>query len=123
MEWRQFHFNHPVLKNRRQDLRLKSTLAENILWEKLRRSNTGFKFFRQYSVDGYVMDFYCPKRKLAIEIEGSIHKEIKVINYDRFRYRYLESFGIKFLKFSNQEIYEKIGEVIKNIKCNLSTPS
>lgn len=123
MEWRQFHFNHPVLKNRRQDLRLKSTLAENILWERLRRSNTGYKFFRQYSVDGYVMDFYCPKRKLAIEIEGSIHKEIKVINYDRFRYRYLEGFGIKFLKFSNQEIYEKIGEVIKNIKCNLSTPS
>ena len=123
MEWRQFHFNHPALKNRRKDLRLKSTLAEKILWERLRRSELGFKFFRQYSIDGYVIDFYCPEKHLAVEIEGSIHKEIKMINYDKFRYRYLEAFGIKFLKFSNQQIYEKVGNVIESIKSNLHTPS
>jgi very-short-patch-repair endonuclease len=123
MEWRQFHFNHPKLKNRRQDLRLKSTLAEKILWERLRRSKTGYKFFRQYSIDAFVMDFYCPLQKLAIEIEGSIHKETKVLDYDKFRYRYLEAFGIRFLKFSNQQIYEKIGDVIESIKNNLRTPS
>ncbi len=123
MEWKQFHFNHPKLKNRRQDLRLKSTLAEKILWERLRNSKTGYKFFRQYSIDAFVIDFYCPAQKLAIEIEGSIHNDPKVINYDKFRYRYLEAFGIKFLKFSNQQIYEKIGEAIENIKCNLRTLS
>ncbi|MDP1743240.1 MAG: endonuclease domain-containing protein [Candidatus Amesbacteria bacterium] len=123
MKWRQFHFNNPALKNRRQDLRLKSTLAEKILWERLRRSELGFKFFRQYSVDGYVMDFYCPTKHLAIEIEGSIHKETSVADYDKFRYRYLEAFGVRFLKFSNQQIYEKIGETIESIKSNLHTPS
>src|SRR3989344_5198021 len=114
MEWRQFHYNHPKLKNRRQDLRLKSTLAEKILWERLRRSGLGLKFFRQYSVDAFVIDFYCPTQKIAIEIEGSIHNETKVIGYDKFRYRYLEAFGIRFLKFTNQQIYEKIAGVIES---------
>ena len=123
MEWRQFHFNNPKLKKRRRDLRLKSTLAENILWERLRRSNTGYKFFRQYSIDAFVIDFYCPARKLAIEIEGSIHKETKVIDYDKFRYRYLEAFGIRFLKFSNKKVFEEIGMVIETIKSSLRTPS
>lgn len=123
MEWRQFHFNHPALKNRRQNLRLKSTLAEKVLWERLRGSKIGYKFFRQYSIDAFVIDFYCPTHKLAIEIEGSIHSNPKVMNYDKFRYRYLTAFGIKFLKFSNQEIYEKVGEVVENIKNNLHTPS
>lgn len=70
-------------------------MAEKILWERLRLSKTGFKFFRQYSVDAFVIDFYCPTQKLAVEIEGSIHNKANIINYDKFRYQYLGAFGIK----------------------------
>ena len=63
---------------RRRDLRQKSTSAEEILWKELRRKNLGHKFKRQFSIDNYVIDFYCPDYKLAIELDGVIHKQSKV---------------------------------------------
>lgn len=121
--WRKFIFNINPLKPRRQSLREKSTQAEKILWERLRRNNLGFKFFRQYSVEGYVMDFYCPDKRLAVEIEGSIHYLPSTQKYDKYREKYLQAFGIKFLKFTNQEIFIEIGSVISEIKSALHTPS
>jgi len=59
--------------NRRRKLRGDSTESENILWSALRNNKLGVKFRRQYSVEGYVVDFYGPEKRLAIEIEGSIH--------------------------------------------------
>lgn len=104
-------------------MRAKSTQAEKILWERLRNSKLGFKFFRQYSVTGYVIDFYCPEKHLAIEIEGLIHNKPENKKYDNYRYRYLEAFSIKFLKFSNEKIYKEIGSVVEIIKSNLRSPS
>jgi len=123
MKKRKFIFNISALKPRRQDLRHKSTQSEKILWQRIRNNLLGPKFFRQYSVEGYVLDFYCPEKRLAIEIEGSIHglKESKI--YDSYRYKYLEAFNIKFLKFKNQDIFLRIGSVIDEIKSALSSPS
>ena len=87
------------LRARRRDLRQKSTLAEKKLWEKLRNNKLGVKFHRQFSIKGYVVDFYCPKYRLAIELKGSIHNEPKVKKYDDYRKRYLESFWITILEF------------------------
>jgi very-short-patch-repair endonuclease len=118
-----FIFNIEPLKPRRKSLRTKSTQAEKILWERLRDSKLGYKFFRQYSVEGYVTDFYCPKIRLAVELEGKIHTKADQKLYDKNRFRYLEAFDIKIIRFQNEEIYLHIGDVIENILATLRPPS
>ncbi len=78
------------------------------------------RFLRQYSVDNYVIDFYCPKLKLAVEIDGDVHKEKIQKEYDLERQSYLESFGITFVRIENEELlgnpnmaFEKIEREIK----------
>lgn len=104
-------------------MRQKSTQAEKMLWERLRRNNLGLKFFRQYSVEGYVTDFYCPAKRIAIEIEGGIHRLPDIRKYDEYRYKYIEAYNIKIIKFTNQEIFTHIGNVISVIESELRTPS
>ena len=67
----------------------------------------------------YVIDFYCPKLKLAIEIDGQTHLDQVARIYDQERQKYIESFGIKFLRFSNYEVYENLDAVIEKIKAVL----
>lgn len=108
------------LKDRRRDLRRKSTTAERLLWEKLRNGRLGVKFRRQYSVRGYVIDFYCPKTRLGIELEGGVHKKKEVIVYDVYRERYLESFNVRIVKLDNEEVLKQTEEVIEKIKNRLT---
>ncbi|HSL89211.1 MAG TPA: endonuclease domain-containing protein [Ignavibacteriaceae bacterium] len=103
------HYNKYELKETRRHLRKNQTYTEKIVWMYLRnRQMDGYKFRRQpagrYSVDKFVIDFYCPKLKLAIEIDGSIHNEPGQKEYDLKRQEYLETFGIKFLRLTNEEI-------------------
>jgi very-short-patch-repair endonuclease len=115
----QFHLNAPKMKFRRKGLRNKPTLTEKILWKKLKENQVGEKFIRQYSVDNYVLDFYCPNKRLAIEIEGKIHQRTENITYDKYRFRYIEAFGIKILKFTNEEIFNNIQKVLDTICLSL----
>jgi cyclase len=112
-------FNNPVLKPRRQQLRNKSTESESILWEKLRNRKLGYKFTRQYSIEGYVIDFYCSKARLAIELEGSIHNHPNVKIYDNYRKKHLEEYRINFLVFNNSEIHDNLEAVILKIQTHL----
>ena len=114
-------YNLVPLKPRRRQLRQNSTKAEQNLWNEIRNRKLGYKFIRQYSIDGYVMDFYCPKVKLGIEVEGGIHKSRKI--YDAYRERYIKAFWIKILKFSNEEVENNLAKVIDNIKSYLNSPS
>lgn len=99
------HYNKKELKETRRHLRKNQTYTEKIVWLYLRnRQMDGYKFRRQYSVDKFVINFYCPKLKLAIEIDGSIHNEPGQKEYDAKRQEYLENFGIKFLRLTNGEI-------------------
>ncbi|MEA3493205.1 MAG: DUF559 domain-containing protein [Candidatus Margulisiibacteriota bacterium] len=79
-----------------------STEAEELLWQ---------------SIDRFILDFYCPRKKLAIEIDGGIHINRK--EYDRIRQEIIESKGIKFLRFKNKDIMKKIDFVLKTIKRKL----
>ena len=108
------------MKLRRQKLRASSTLAERLMWTRLRNSQLGYKFFRQYSIEGYVIDFYCPKRRLGIELEGHIHDVVSVKAYDKYRKRYLEAYGIKLLIFTNEEIMANIKNVLNRLEVSLS---
>ena len=102
-------------------LRKSQTPQEIILWDKLRNNQLGFKFKRQYSVGPYVLDFYCPIKKLAIEIDGLQHIQDKA--YDIERSNYLSIFGIRVIRFWNNEININIDEVILKIMAELTTPS
>ena len=80
------------------------------------------KFRRQYSVDKYVIDFYCPELKLAVELDGSIHDEPDQKEYDAYRQENLEKFGITFCRITNDELmgnanmaFNKIEAAIKNL--------
>ncbi len=111
-----FRLQTTDMKGRRRQLRNRSTPEEKMLWQELKGNKLGRKFIRQYSVDNYVVDFYCPSERLAIELDGGVHSANSQRIYDEYRTRYLESFNIKVLRFLNQKVDENIGEVLNEIK-------
>ncbi len=106
--------SNTLLKRRR--LRAKSTKSEKLLWEKLRNKKLqGLKFRRQYSIGPYIADFYSPKIKLAIELDGAGHFTEEALEYDRKREEYIKSLGIRILRFSNEAVYDDLSGVLKEI--------
>jgi very-short-patch-repair endonuclease len=104
------HFNNLNYKDSRKYLRNHPTFTEHLLWKHLKSKQLcGYKFRRQYSVDKYILDFYCPKLKLAIEVDGITHENAKKREYDYKRQLYIESFGIKLIRFSDSVDYELVG--------------
>lgn len=120
MEDRKRVYHLTELKPRRRDLRRKSTNAEKLLWERLRNNKLGVKFRRQFSVMGYVVDFYCPQYRLIIELKGGVHKTTSSKKYDDYRRKYLESFWMTIVEFWNAEIEQDMEKVISSIKNHLS---
>ena len=118
----EFVFNKPSAKIRRRNLRKNSTDAERKLWSKLRNKQlAGLKFFRQYSIGPYIVDFYCPSIRLVIEADGSQHDNIRKA-YDEKRTRYLEQLNIKVLRFWDNDILKNISGVILEIERKITPP-
>ncbi|HUL44089.1 MAG TPA: endonuclease domain-containing protein [Bacteroidota bacterium] len=106
---------HRDLEKRRR-LRRNMPKAEAILWSKLRnRRMHGERFLRQYGVDQYVLDFYCPRLKLAIEVDGDSHCDPRAMQYDKRRQEHIESYGIHFLRFANHDVCGKLDGVCQDI--------
>ena len=98
-------------------LRKNMTLAERILWKKLRDKRVfSVKFRRQHPVGFFILDFYCHEYKLGIEVDGEIHQGNVSKEYDLERTAELEKFGIKVLRFSNDQIYSDVTLVITEIQ-------
>ena len=109
-------FNKSEEKEKRRRLRNDAPAAESIVWKKLMRRHVhGFKFRRQYSVGPYVIDFYCPALKLAVEIDGDSHFVADANRSDESRQAYIESFGIHFLRFTNEQVYRELNNVLEKI--------
>jgi very-short-patch-repair endonuclease len=109
-------FNKKAQKEIRQALRRSLPPSEIILWSKLRnRQICDQKFRRQFSVGPYVIDFYCPALKLAIEVDGDSHFQNGQQGNDKRRQAYIESTGIHFLRFRNNEVRENIAGVLESI--------
>ena len=103
------------LKDKARKMRNEMTLAERKLWyEYLRLSE--YRFLRQKLINNYIVDFYCSKLKLVIEVDGGTHIEEKDIIYDKIRTKELERLGLKVLRFWNNDILEGIGEVVAKIE-------
>jgi very-short-patch-repair endonuclease len=103
------------------ELRKNQTPQEVILWAHLRGAQLGFKFKRQHSVGPYILDFYCPDKKLAVELDGSQHIENK--EYDQERTNYLLVLEIQTIRFWNNEVNTNINGVIQEIISRLSSTS
>ena len=109
-------FNKTTELQTRRQLRRNMPQSEIRLWSKLRgKGLNSYKFRRQYSVDKFVLDFYCPQKKLAIEIDGDSHFTGSAQEYDRQRQMLVESYGIRFLRVTNVEVREDIDGVVLKI--------
>ena len=97
-----------VIKNRKNP-----TKAEDKMWRFLRKNKYGYKFIRQKPVFRFILDFYCRKLLLAIEIDGESH--IKRKNYDQARDLYLKSVNIRTVRFTNDEVLNNFDKVLEKL--------
>jgi len=116
--------NDPTLKQRRRELRRNQTEAEKTLWAQLRNKQFyRMKFFRQYSIGPYILDFYCPTIKLAVELDGGQHNQCENKEYDAVRSQYLKAQGIEVVRFWNHEVLLDIQSVLAGLALKLTPPN
>jgi very-short-patch-repair endonuclease len=98
-------------------LRRSITKAEAVLWKKLRDRNVfSIKFRRQHPVCNFIVDFYCHEYKLVIEVDGDIHNDEIASQYDLGRTEALNNFGLKVIRFTNNQILYSLDSVIEKIQ-------
>ncbi|MSR71440.1 MAG: endonuclease domain-containing protein [Candidatus Taylorbacteria bacterium] len=112
-------YNVQKWKEQRQDLRRESTAEEIVLWEYLKGNKIGARFRRQFGIGCYIADFYCPEKKIAIELDGKQHLQNK--EYDEERDRFFNSCYIKVLRFKNEEVLDNVKNVLVSIDKTLKT--
>ena len=102
--------------NRARCLRRNATDCERILWRELRdRKFADYKFRRQHPVDPYVLDFYCPALKFAIELDGSGHDSRLREAHDKKREKFLSEQGIATVRFWNHQVRDELDSVLEAI--------
>lgn len=110
-----FLYNHKDLKLRRQELRNNQTGSEKLLWKYISKNKIlGLRFLRQYSAGPYILDFYCPKIRLGVELDGKIHERNRL--YDKDREKYLDGLDIKIIRFQNDDVFKNIKSVLNDLQ-------
>ena len=107
---------NPRLKELVRELRKNGTLAEVFLWREIRGKTLGYEFHRQTPIDEYIVDFYCHELQLAIEVDGDSHELPDVYEEDLKRQTRLESLGVSFLRFADEDVKRHLGEVVESIR-------
>jgi very-short-patch-repair endonuclease len=108
-------YNHD-LKQHSQTLRKKMTEAENHLWKRLRGKQIGgLQFYRQKTIGNFIVDFFCAKANLVIELDGGQHYSDEGILRDAGRDRYLKAQGLQVLRFSDRDVFVNTEGVLKQI--------
>jgi very-short-patch-repair endonuclease len=111
---------NPNLKALARKLRKDMTFGEILLWNEVKGNKIfGFDFDRQRCIDNYIVDFYCKDLMLAIEIDGMSHNHEEAFLKDEARQQKLESFGIRFLRFSEAEVKNDILNVLRTIETEI----
>ncbi len=104
------------LKEYSRKLRNNMTNAERILWSKIRRKSIGdCQFYRQKVIENYIVDFYCHKARLVIELDGGQHYSSEGKQRDLIRDKYLQELGLRVLRFSDRDIFENLDGVLETI--------
>ena len=115
--------NRQSLKRLRKYLRNSLTSAEAVLWKNLQQSQVeGRKFRRQHSIGRYIVDFYCPECRLAIELDGQEHFNLIASEHDRTRTEYLTRLNVRVPRFENRAVFENLQAVLHVIRSHLTTP-
>ena len=108
------------LKQPSRQLRENMTDAERHLWAKIRMKQLkGCQFYRQKPIGDYIVDFFCPRAKLVIEIDGTQHSSDEKAEYDRIRDECLSSLGLRVLRFTNSEVLKHVEGVLESIIENM----
>jgi very-short-patch-repair endonuclease len=104
------------LKEYSRSLRSNMTDAERLLWSRIRRKQLkNHQFYRQKLIGDYIVDFYCPKAHLVIEVDGGQHYSSEGKQKDRLRDEYMAQVGLNVLRFSDREVFENLDEVVETI--------
>jgi very-short-patch-repair endonuclease len=103
------------LKPLARQMRYDPTPAENRLWHYLRnRQIAGVKFRRQHAIDRFIVDFICLEKRLVIEVDGATHRY--TTEEDGIRQEFLESMGLRVLRFSNSDVFRELDGVLEMIQ-------
>ncbi len=113
---------NPGMRARAQSLRKNATKEENTLWYQYLHSLTP-QWRRQMVVGGYILDFYCRRLKLAVELDGAQHYSEEGMAYDLERTRYLNALGITVVRFSNADVNLRLRYVCDSIACAITERS
>ena len=105
---------------RAKELRREMTPAEKILWQEVRAKKLGVRFRRQQVIDGFIVDFYCHKSALVVEVDGDIHDLQK--EEDKRREKVLTEMGLRLVRFRNDEAVRDLSAVVGKIKELLENP-
>ena len=107
---------HHNLKQKARNLRARMTDSEQVLWARLRRKQLrSIQFYRQKPLDGAIVDFYAPKAKLVVEVDGSQHQAPASIEKDKRRSAALARQGIRVLRFNNLQVLHELDAVVETI--------
>jgi len=99
---------------RARELRRDMTPAEKLLWQELRADKLGVHFRRQQVIAGFIVDFYCHKAALVIEVDGDIHDLQQ--EEDAKREKALGEMGLRIIRFRNNEVLKNLSAVVRKIK-------
>ena len=100
----------PLARNNRK----KMTETENLMWELIRKNRLGWKFIKQKPIGRFILDFYCSKLMLAVEIDGEYHKHRE--NYDNGRDELLSTYGVMTIRYTSQEVLMNLLEVERDLQ-------
>jgi len=99
-----------------REMRKNMTKEERILWNVLRHNQLcGLQFYRQAAIDRYIVDFYCPRKRLVVEVDGGIHKEEDQQEHDEVRDEVLKERDLRILRVTNKEVLHDLENVLKKI--------
>jgi very-short-patch-repair endonuclease len=110
----------PKLFDLAEELRARMTQAEEILWNVIKINKWHIKFKRQHPIANYIADFYCHNVKLVIELDGGYHENKEVKIYDAARENDIKGYGIRILRFKNEEVLNNIEGVLTTIGHSIS---
>lgn len=106
----------PRLKANARRLRGNLTDSESLLWSRIRRKQLlGIQFYRQKPIGDYIVDFYAPKAKLVLEVDGSQHRDAGNLEKDARRDNFLARLGLKVLRFNSREVLAETDAVVEKI--------
>ena len=99
---------------RAKELRREMTPAEKILWQEVRAKKLGVRFRRQQVIQGFIVDFYCHRAGLVVEVDGDVHDLQK--EEDERREKVLRELGLRVVRFRNDEVVSELSTVVRKIK-------